>query len=77
MKNQRQLRVRPARLLSVVGGLLAVLIGSPALAQAAPLSKVAPASATAASQPVPPSSQNRAIQVSATVSRTPPAIQLS
>ena len=46
MELQRQLRARPARLLSVVTGLLAVLIGSPALAQAAPLSKVASASVT-------------------------------
>ena len=46
MKHQKQLRVRPARLLSVVAGLLAVLISSPALAQTAPLSKVAPASVT-------------------------------
>ncbi|MEN6335642.1 MAG: redoxin domain-containing protein, partial [Phycisphaerales bacterium] len=33
--------------------------------------------ASAAGQPAPPSPQNRAIQVSVTVSRTPPAIQLS
>jgi hypothetical protein len=42
----------------------------------APTQAIQP-SAPAAGQPGPPSPQNRAIQISATVSRTPPAIRLS